>query len=800
MKRVLKFISVFKGLKKFVASFFISLLLFVGSPDLKVLTPQKVYTNKRRFHEVAVDTADESHKELIWSTPQKRRTREKDEYTDTPRCKKLKTLLKDTNNKLRRSIMKNKYLKHRATNKNIVDLSKHKFRSESSKLLALMQFKKPRTSWTEEEKKFCMSLYYKSPAAYKYMLKSGIVLASTTTIQRWLQETNCQPGINEEVFENIKNKFSHKSVKERACVVCFDEMSIMTNLEYTSKYDLIEGFEDFGNGERNGKEAKYALVFIARGLYINWKIPVAYFLGSRTIESSKLKTIIENVISKLFESGLLPKVTVCDQATTNVKVIKDLGATIDYPFYFLNGRKIFAIFDVPHLIKNVRNNLINNNFYLNGSQISFSDIVYVYNTDQSNKSKSVRKLSAAHINPNNFQKMKVKLATQVLSKSVSAAIQTAIQSGELKNDTAQHTAHFVNLCNDLFDCLNSKNKFDRNPYRCAITKNQNSEVNLTLIKGKKTFCELQKITINKKNERQLTRPPCFDGMVQTINAVLQLSAEEFTPGTGNKFLLTYRLNQDVIENLFGIYRLKGGCNRNPTSRSLRSTFRSNFLNNLITFEKTNCESDQDLFIPTATTNQENTRQCDSIPSTSMQQGYIGENIEGPLTELPILTQSSNIIEITRSQQNLSLETCSVVYFAGWIGKSCIDKFDCSDCKKKLLNNLVDLNDKKQLLLINKTYSNISVPTLKSPTEYLVNLVDNMLDCFQENIDQLHRSNVISNLMDKFKNKTNFHNQYHNLDHFDYLIRKLMEVKIHDFCKSRKKSLQSASKLRILQNK
>lgn len=64
------------------------------------------------------------------------------------------------------------------------------------------------------------NLYYKSPATYKFMVSTGIVLAAPSTIQRWLQETNCLPGINDEVFENIKNKFANKSIKERACVLC----------------------------------------------------------------------------------------------------------------------------------------------------------------------------------------------------------------------------------------------------------------------------------------------------------------------------------------------------------------------------------------------------------------------------------------------------------------------------------------------------------------------------------------------------------------------------------------------------
>lgn len=242
---------------------------------------------------------------------------------------------------------------------------------------------------------------------------------------------------------------------------------------------------------------------------------------------------------------------------------------------------MFSIFDAPHLIKNIRSNLLKNNYLTDNGEISFNDIVHVYDIDKKNKSRSLKKLTPVHLNPNSFQKMKVSYATQIFSCSVAAAINTALASGELVSDTAKNTSKFIQLINDTFDALNSKNKFDTNPYRCAITKNCNTRVHKTLSSAKRVFAELKKISVNKNGVKKLTTPPCFEGMQQTINAVLQLSSEEFSVGSGVKFIMTYRFNQDVIENLFGIYRMKGGCNRNPTVKNLRAMFRSQLLNSLI---------------------------------------------------------------------------------------------------------------------------------------------------------------------------------------------------------------------------
>lgn len=172
-------------------------------------------------------------------------------------------------------------------------------------------------------------------------------------------------------------------------------------------------------------------------------------------------------------------------------------------------------------------------------------------------------------------------------------------------------------------------------------------------------------------------------MIQTINAIQQFSAEEFSSGTGIKFMITYRLNQDVIENLFGIYRIKGGCNKNPTAKSLRSMFRSSLLNNLIKFDQSNCESDHDIFVT-----QESTQSTSPKPSTSscvIQQSITDDDGDDDIGHIP--TEPSSNVPVTleefthTSEDTLTLETCSVVYFAGWLGKSCIENSIVQNVRK-----------------------------------------------------------------------------------------------------------------------
>lgn len=74
------------------------------------------------------------------------------------------------------------------------------------------------------------------------------------------------------LLEKIKIKAESMSSMEKACVLLFDGMAIKQCLEYSSNYDLIEGYEDIGSLGRDKKIAKEASVFMVRGLFYHWKL------------------------------------------------------------------------------------------------------------------------------------------------------------------------------------------------------------------------------------------------------------------------------------------------------------------------------------------------------------------------------------------------------------------------------------------------------------------------------------------------------------------------------------------------
>jgi Transposase protein len=86
-------------------------------------------------------------------------------------------------------------------------------------------------------------------------------------------------------IKQIKSKVNAMTNEEKYCVIGFDEMSIKKYLEYSKYLDIVEGYEDFGHLGRTNKLATHTLVFIARGLYAKWKLPIAYFLSASSTKS-----------------------------------------------------------------------------------------------------------------------------------------------------------------------------------------------------------------------------------------------------------------------------------------------------------------------------------------------------------------------------------------------------------------------------------------------------------------------------------------------------------------------------------
>lgn len=104
-------------------------------------------------------------------------------------------------------------------------------------------------------------------------------------------------------------------------------------------------------------------------MYASWKLPISYFFTSTSVKHMDLSILLMNVIEKLLDCGFIVTAMICDQGKNNVAaLVKDFKMTKNTPFIEVKGRKIYSIFDTPHIFKNLRNNFKSNSFIFKGKE------------------------------------------------------------------------------------------------------------------------------------------------------------------------------------------------------------------------------------------------------------------------------------------------------------------------------------------------------------------------------------------------------------------------------------------------
>lgn len=162
------------------------------------------------------------------------------------------------------------------------------------------------------------------------------------------------------------------------------------------------------------------------------------------------------------------------------------------------------------------------------------------------------KLTETHFSYDTFQKMRVYLATQILSNSCSNAIEKMLENDFFTDNeipTAKATAIFCKRMNDFFDLMNSKNINDENPLKRGLSVDTVGKVT-----------EL-KDYIYSFHQTKGGKVFCLDGLKMTINAIISYFDENIHQP--QFVLFTRLLNQDPLENTFGEIRKQTHNSTNP---------------------------------------------------------------------------------------------------------------------------------------------------------------------------------------------------------------------------------------------
>ncbi|KYM97813.1 THAP domain-containing protein 9 [Cyphomyrmex costatus] len=386
----------------------------------------------------------------------------------------------------------------------------------------------------------------------------------------------------------------------------------------------------------------------------------------------------------------IPSLYLCSGSENYIEVTNDQQKNNDNNALFLSvenlktyfphsvtKENVWVMLDACHMIKLIRNTfdkqrLIN----AENKMILWKYLEELVLVQERHNLHVATKIRRRHLNWKQ-EKMKVKLAVQTLSTSVANALtylDKECKMSQFKGSEA--TAQFCLIMNDIFDVLNSRNKFCKTESQKCISKDN------FLIIEKKIDNYIKYIVSLKNDENipilQTERKIGFLGFIICLKSVVGI-CYQYILSLENKwdYLLTYKMSQDHLELYFSAIRSRGGHNNNPTCRQFQTAFKQLLVH---------CEIGGSEYANSVPQNTTSFLHASSLIKKD-------ESIDELIDSIPH-TNDHEYANVSAEHSYINSETfinCNSVYIddvvsyiAGFIVKSIKSKISCDICSKMLI--------------------------------------------------------------------------------------------------------------------
>ncbi|XP_034239127.1 uncharacterized protein LOC117644050 [Thrips palmi] len=494
--------------------------------------------------------------------------------------------------------------------------------------------------FTLSQKTLSLALFKSSRKNYSFLRKI-LLLPSASILHKLMSRLKFDVGSNVEYFKHLKEIIKNFNPRDRACTVMWDEVHLAKSLNYSEAKDRIIGFEDRGKGSVKNRVADKALVFMVQSLTRKWKQPVAYYFSQGDVPGEILLELAVSVISALQEIGFDVRASVSDQGNNNKLAVRLLRESHNPPkrtkprlcdtcrkkrivitkarksgaqlknderffskrscrlcrsfsirpaqttHYMVNQRKVYHVWDVPHLLKNLRNNFQTYNVEFDDGKVAkwvhLEKLKEQDGIDGTFYAISL-KLTDKHLKAcQNSDKMSVALAAQILSHKVATALKMIdVWSDGKAIPGCKDTSDFIYFCDKLFDSFNGSSPRGRGK---AL------RVNLSENSPHWAFWKEAEERIKKwwfVNSKTVFSSHL--GWLENISAVKDLW-QDLKDDYQFEYLNLRRLNQDPLENLFSVIKSNGA--KVPTAVQFIAGLKTSIVTNLRNsgIRGANCEED-----------------------------------------------------------------------------------------------------------------------------------------------------------------------------------------------------------------
>lgn len=409
---------------------------------------------------------------------------------------------------------------------------------------------------------------------YEELRKQNIPLPSIRTLQNRLQGLKFSSGISDEIFEFLKLKIPNfENERDKECSLSMDEMSIVSGTKYDTSTHSFIGHVTLPD---HTGTATHALVFMLAGVASRWKQIVGYYFTGDGFNGAVLKPIILQIIQKAESIGLRVNNITSDMGPANVALWREFGITAGRYITTVNKfqhpcdsqRQLYIVPDVSHLLKNLKACLINNKFIkipstlqekykLPTNIVHFDHFVELLEQQKDLEFLLTPKLHKSYVQcDNQFSKMRVNRAKNVLSTDVSSALEFLAD----ENNAPQYiaTAWFVKIIATWFTLMTAR--------RCSVAlgKLYIDKFNENVSFLHECIYLFKHLTVGSKGQFK----PVQRGIIIATTSIIELT-QFLLEERAFQFVYTARFTQDCVENLFSVIRSK-----NPVPNALQ------FKNNL----------------------------------------------------------------------------------------------------------------------------------------------------------------------------------------------------------------------------
>ncbi|KAH7964173.1 hypothetical protein HPB51_027589 [Rhipicephalus microplus] len=540
--------------------------------------------------------------------------------------------------------------------------------------------------YTDDWILLCLLLHIRSPATYSFLRNNDILpLPCVTTVRKYISMVGPKCGFDDNFFKALKIKVAGKTAFQRRGILILDEIQVRKEMAVNSQTMTYTGLVDQGEKNNQSKElADHGLVFAFAPFGETYLQPVAVFASKGPTKGTLLSQLLIQCIVHLEKAGLFVDGVVCDGASTNRAMWKQLGITgalghvrnsFEHPMD--SSRNVYVLSDTPHIFKCIRNRLLDKKVLKkDGKLIKWScyDALYVADNENKAELKVCPKITFNHINPSKMLRMRVKLATQIFSNSVAKGILFYAKRGASRLTNVEPTVEFTLFLNDLFDALNRR-------FPAEGLKLEGRD--FCVLESASAWLDSweQQVVSGEIHKDLFLTQSTAEGLRVTLKSVRELSIY-LLKDCDFKYVLTAKMNQDPLERFFGIIRQAGGQNEHPTFPTFLQLYRMLSLYSLVKPPKFgNCT------LP-------DKRQAAVVTLSDIREIYKGSAAQrtGKLDELKrkldgLIDEGSwecdDVFDFDDPDTDATVVECIVYYVTGFVSRKLRNGTTCSICKNAL---------------------------------------------------------------------------------------------------------------------